>query len=66
MIRRVIKNAVDVLGFDLFLEAKDGQEASGSPGKGNLRTSDWSSARLKHAKTNRDRGLAKNQGRRPV
>jgi two-component system chemotaxis response regulator CheY len=26
MIRRVIKNAVDVLGFD-FLEAKDGQEA---------------------------------------
>jgi two-component system, chemotaxis family, chemotaxis protein CheY len=26
MIRRVIKNAVDVLGFE-FLEAKDGQEA---------------------------------------
>jgi two-component system chemotaxis response regulator CheY len=26
MIRRVIKNAVDVLGFD-FLEAGDGQEA---------------------------------------
>lgn len=26
MIRRVIKNAVDMLGFD-FLEAKDGQEA---------------------------------------
>jgi two-component system, chemotaxis family, chemotaxis protein CheY len=26
MIRRVIKNAVDVLGYD-FLEAKDGQEA---------------------------------------